>query len=318
MLDLSQAPIIAVRIDTIAQRLVPVAGKPLTFKAPSLFYAKKDTSLVLEPFYKIHDARYMMYWMLLTNQKTLDSLSLVQQAETRLSGRTVDRVDPGQQQPEVDHSMAQTGTTSGTGHGGTYRDGGSCTGGSGASLAYEMSTGGESDLTLMVRYWGNETTCSRTFDILVGGQKLATENIVGKWGKDAFVDVEYPIPNAVASAGSTATVKFQNVSGTVGGIFGVWILRKTALATVREAVRNGNRPLVRAVRSGLEVDLPRAFAQRIDLQIYDAAGVLVRKDFLPPGSLHRSISLKGRSGIHIVRFLQDGAFLRTARTFLPL
>jgi hypothetical protein len=34
---------------------------------------------VLEPFYRIHDARYMMYWMALTNKQYrsyLDSLAV--------------------------------------------------------------------------------------------------------------------------------------------------------------------------------------------------------------------------------------------------
>lgn len=316
LLDLTQAPIIAVRADTIAKRLVPVPGKPLTFKAPLLFYAKKDTSLVLEPFYKIHDARYMMYWMLLTNQKTLDSLAAIQQAQMLLSGRTVDKVEPGQQQPEVDHKMVQTGTTSGTSQGESYRDGGSCTGGSGASLGYEMSTGGESDLSLMVRYWGNETSCTRTFDIIIGGQKLATENIVGKWNKNAFVDVEYPIPNTLVASGPTATVKFQTSTGMIGGIFGVWILRKTPISTVRDKTRGGNSPLVRARRSGLEVELPQAFDQRIDLMVYDPTGVLVRRDFIPSGSLRRSISLEGRTGVHLVRILRNWEPIYAAPIFV--
>ena len=39
----------------------------------------------------------------------------------------------------------------------------------------------------MVRYWGNESG-SRTFDILIDGKVLVTENIVGKWNKNEFVN----------------------------------------------------------------------------------------------------------------------------------
>ena len=34
----------------------------MTYKAPGIFANKADTNLALEPFFRIHDARYMMYW----------------------------------------------------------------------------------------------------------------------------------------------------------------------------------------------------------------------------------------------------------------
>jgi DUF1680 family protein len=70
MLPVDQAPII-VEDDrsTIADKLVPVEGKPLSFTAPQLNIVNSPNSLELEPFYRIHDSRYMMYWMALTNSQ---------------------------------------------------------------------------------------------------------------------------------------------------------------------------------------------------------------------------------------------------------
>jgi len=61
----------------------------------------------LEPFYKIHDARYEMYWMTLSNSQYrsyIDSLSVLEQQKADLQKRTIDFVAPGEQQPEVDHA----------------------------------------------------------------------------------------------------------------------------------------------------------------------------------------------------------------------
>lgn len=241
LLALDQAPILASSIADIPSKLVPVPGKPMTFKAPNLFYAKKDTALQLEPFYRIHDSRYMLYWMLLNNPAALDSLAAEQQAAMALDARTIDRVAPGQQQPEADHLMQNLNSNSGTSQGEFYRDAGTCTGGTGGFISYVMSTNQEINLSLMVRYWGNES-CTRTFDILIDGQKLVTENISGKWNRNEFVNQVYSIPNSLVSGKGEVTVRFQASSGMVGGIYGVRLLRQYALVLGPdgEYIRNGS------------------------------------------------------------------------------
>ena len=76
-LPVDKAPIIIEDdISKITDELVPVKDKPLTFTTPGLKMIN-PINVVLEPFYRIHDARYMMYWMSLTNtqyRSYLDSL----------------------------------------------------------------------------------------------------------------------------------------------------------------------------------------------------------------------------------------------------
>ncbi|HVY73553.1 MAG TPA: glycoside hydrolase family 127 protein [Puia sp.] len=45
-----------------ASYLKPVAGKPQTYTAPGLIHPAEFGSLELIPFYKLHDARYVIYW----------------------------------------------------------------------------------------------------------------------------------------------------------------------------------------------------------------------------------------------------------------
>jgi DUF1680 family protein len=315
-LDLTQAPMLAAKPDSIASRLVPVPGKPLTFKAPFLFAAKKDTSLVFEPFYKIHDARYMMYWMLLTDAKTLDSLSKAQAAALLLEGRTIDRLVPGQQQPEVDHKMTSTNSTTGIANGESYRSAGSCTGGTGGSIAYELDTKSETDLSLMVRYWGNETSCTRTFDILVDGQKLATENLINKWKKNEFVNQEYVIPNSLVQGKARIEVKFQATSGTVGGLFGVRLLRKQVTTGVAELTPSlDGRSFVQVAAKGttLLLDMPEASEVPTTVSVRRLDGRSVRSFVLPAGAMHGEIDLRGRAGLFVVQVVREGALIQASR-----
>lgn len=224
MLPIYSAPII-VEDDRskIVDKLVPVVGKPLTFTAPQLNIVNPQSNIVLEPFYKIHDSRYMMYWMALTKsqyQKFLDSISTSEDEKLALQKRTIDFVAAGEQQPEVDHSMQSSNSRTGSNMGEFWRDARN-----GGSFSYNLATNAGTNLTLMVRYWGNENG-NRTFDILIDDVKLATENISGKWKISEFKNVEYVIPASMIADKNTIRVKFQAQSNSnAGGVFYIRLLR---------------------------------------------------------------------------------------------
>jgi DUF1680 family protein len=60
--DYNSAPKLTINGATFQSEFKTVAGKTFTYKAPGIFSNKSDTGLVFEPFFRIHDARYMMYW----------------------------------------------------------------------------------------------------------------------------------------------------------------------------------------------------------------------------------------------------------------
>jgi len=59
---LDTAPVLASNETDIAKYLEPVQGKAQTFTAPKLISPAAFKNLELIPFYKLHDARYMIYW----------------------------------------------------------------------------------------------------------------------------------------------------------------------------------------------------------------------------------------------------------------
>src|SRR5690606_10870577 len=69
----------------IANELEPVKSKPLNFKLNVNMLNPVEANL--KPFYKIHDARYMMYWLALTNsgyKAYVDSLATIEKQKLEL------------------------------------------------------------------------------------------------------------------------------------------------------------------------------------------------------------------------------------------
>ncbi|MDP2883602.1 MAG: glycoside hydrolase family 127 protein [Ignavibacteria bacterium] len=197
----------------ITDELAPVQGSPLTFAAPGLRMVN-PINVVFEPFYRIHDARYMMYWMALTSTQYrlyLDSIAAVEEQKLELQQRTVDFVAAGEQQPEADHAMQISQSHSGTNLDEFWRDASD-----GGYFSYNLATNGEADLSLRVRYWGYEWG-SRKFDIFLDDVRLLAEDNTGRWYQSKFQDVEYEIPNPMVKGKDHVRVKFQALPGNTAG-----------------------------------------------------------------------------------------------------
>ena len=312
--SLDQAPMLASEKKDIPSKVEPVKGEPMHFKAPYLFANKKDANLLLEPFYEVHDARYMMYWMVLTDPSILERLQKEQEEALELDNKTVDKVAPGEQQPEADHQMKCENSNSGTHQGEFYRDAGQCSGGSGGSISYLLETNSEDSLTLMVRYWGNES-CTRTFDIMIDNEKLVTENIAGKWKKDEFVNVKYPIPDSMVKGKKEFRLTFKAESGMVGGIFGVRLLRNKPKPEVKDSVETTVvamtpvRPDLRARIYGGELQLEAGTPLPLGytVRIFSMNGRLVKSQALPAGQASFRINIADmKNGTCVLRIQRDG------------
>lgn len=222
LLPVDQAPILIEEdIRNIADRLMPVQDNPLHFKLDVKMINPVD--LELEPFYGIHDSRYMLYWLALTpdGYKTyLDSLARVEAEKLALESRTVDHVAAGEQQPETDHAMRKEKSNTGNNLNAFWRDASD-----GGFFSYDLATRSENGLSLWVRYWGAEWG-SRKFDILIDDAPLAAEDNTGRWNQSLFRDVVYAIPDSMVQGKSRIRVKFRASPGsTAGAVYGVRLLR---------------------------------------------------------------------------------------------
>jgi uncharacterized protein len=221
-LPVDKAPIlIDDDIHTVGDRLVPVKDKPLNFKINVKMINPME--LTLEPFYKIHDSRYMIYWLALTNaghKAYLDSLENIEKEKLALEERTIDYVTTGEQQPETDHAMQKENSNTGNNLNQFYRDARN-----GGYFSYDLVTKSETNVRLLLRYWGAEWG-NRKFDIYIDEEKLLTEDNTNKWNQSLFQDVVYPIPDSMVKGKSHVRVKFQSLRGnTAGAIYIVRLLR---------------------------------------------------------------------------------------------
>jgi uncharacterized protein len=225
-LPIDKAPVIVEDdVNSLMKKITPVKGKPLTYTTGKIKLVNAG-QIVLEPFYKIHDARYMMYWMALSTsgyRKYLDSVAVVEKKKIELQKRTVDFVAPGEQQPEADHFIQKQNSNTGNSMDEFWRDARND-----GYFSYNLSTNNELNLALVVRYWGNERG-NRKFDIYIDDTKLVTEDISNKWNQQQFKEVEYAIPEALIKGKAAVRVKFQAQQGnTAGAIYYIRLVRKNA------------------------------------------------------------------------------------------
>jgi hypothetical protein len=88
-----------------------------------------------------------------------------------------------------------------------------------------MKTNSETNLSLIVRYWGAEWG-GRKFDIYIDDEKLLTEDNTGRWNQSKFQDVEYKIPDAMVKDKKNVRVKFQSLPGnTAGAVYYIRLVR---------------------------------------------------------------------------------------------
>jgi DUF1680 family protein len=204
-LPINEAPIlINNQIEKIADELRPVPGKPLHFTLSTRM--ENAIRNEIQPFFEIHDSRYMMYWLALTEsnyQGYLDGLAKEEQERQTLEARTVDKVQPGEQQPETDHKMetdrSQVGNTNDT----FFRDASN-----GHYFSYLMQTNGLTELSLRLKYWGVGEWKSHEFDIFIDDVLVKEVNNTGKYRISEFKYETYPIPAELLKGKSQVRVKF--------------------------------------------------------------------------------------------------------------
>ena len=150
-----------------------------------------------------------------------DSLTAIEKEKIAIEERTIDFVAPGEQQPETDHAMQAAHSTSGNSNNHFYRDASR-----GGYFSYEMKTNSETNLTLIVRYWGAEWG-GRKFDIYIDDEKLLTEDNTSRWNQSRFFDVSYAIPNRMVRGKEKIRIKFQSLPGnTAGAVYHIRLLRE--------------------------------------------------------------------------------------------
>jgi DUF1680 family protein len=220
-------PVAVTEDGRLLDSLKPVPGKPSTFTGSSdvFRFVGQDSGrqMTFEPFYKMHgERRYVIYWDLLAPaqwQTRQDEYKAELAREKEFNARAVDRVNLADRRGERQHGLQGEKMETGVFNDRRWRhatDGG--------WFSYTLKVLLEQPQELVVTYWGSDAG-GREFDILIDGQKLATEKLENN-KPTQFYDQAYPLPKELIAGKTSVTVRFQAHPGRMaGGVYGCAILK---------------------------------------------------------------------------------------------
>lgn len=221
-LPLNEAPIfVSEERKSVLDKIKPIPGKALEFSASELFYPSEYKDLVLQPFYKIHEKRYSIYFEKETPQGLAEmqrELKEKQEAEAYLRSVTLDYIAPGEQQSESDHYIQFESSNTGVHKNRHWR---TATG----WFSYDLKNKEAKAQALRVTYYGKDT--DRKFKILVNREVIANPKMMGTQG-DVFFEVDYELPVDLVTDNEILTVRFEAEENSVtAGIYGVRLINIT-------------------------------------------------------------------------------------------
>ncbi len=183
----------------------------------------KPADLAFIPLYRIYEEHYAVYSPLLTSAEwTARSAAIIAEDKnrTRLAAATLDTVEPGFQQSEVEHKFASERSETGDFLDRKWRD--ALPGG---WFSYEVAVDPAEPVALVSTYWSGDH--GRVFELQVNGRTLA----IAKPNLDkpgVFYDTAYAIPLELTRGKKTVTVRLVATTGRVG-TFGFRIVKAAAI-----------------------------------------------------------------------------------------
>ena len=173
--SLQNMPVIVGDKNKVIEKIKKVDGKPLTFTLTGV-YPENYEGMVLQPFYQLHECRYMVYWPVISEQELTDRLERLAQEEKEriaLDAITADKVVCGEQQPESDHFVKMEESFAGDDEGIHWRE-------TRGWFSYRMKTAGKKVANLRIQFRPDPRRDAVVYinDVQVGtlteGQPVAT------------------------------------------------------------------------------------------------------------------------------------------------
>ena len=219
-LPLERAPMLVGETQSLVAHIEPIKDRPLTFKASTLIQPAEFRDLELQPLFRTHDARYMVYWRTATPAAypaVLKEIEARERERQALDARTLDQVMPGEQQPEVDHLLKGEDLAKGIHLGRRWRD-------AGRGLSYQLKApAGRQALELMFTFYGGDQNDG--FKLLANEREIATIHLKGD-RPDDFIDLTFALPPdlAVAARQDGIAVKLVSLGQRTARVFGIRLL----------------------------------------------------------------------------------------------
>jgi DUF1680 family protein len=205
--------------------LRPVDGRPGAFRGVGLARDLTDAAgpardVDFEPFYRLHRRVYAAYWDLLTPSEYETKVAAIAAERERLrklDAATVASVPIGDVDAEKKFQQQGEETS-------IVRSDGRSGRRAAKWFSFSVPIDASKPAALVLTY-NSDTRQTRTFEILVEGQRVG-EQTIPKSSESRFFDVEYPIPADLVRDKTNVTVRVQGTDGNeTAPVFGLRTIR---------------------------------------------------------------------------------------------
>lgn len=191
-----EAPALVPQSTKLTKWIVPVSGRPLTFRTVK---AGRPKDVTLLPFYRMFGQRYAIYWDLFTPAEWKEHES----SRSVLPPGVIDHVQIGDAKSEKEHNFQAYHFSQGNTRGRGWVK-------SPQWFRHDLNVRPERPMTLSCTYSGDERDC--IFDILIDGLLLATQTLDGQKPGE-FLTISYPIPADLVKGKKRVAVMLRGKEG---------------------------------------------------------------------------------------------------------
>ena len=187
-LPLQTMPVIVGDKNNLLSHLKKVEGKPLTFTLSGV-YPERYEGMIVEPFFRLYECRYMVYWPVLSVQELQarqEQLAKEEKERAALDGMTADKVICGEQQPESDHFIRMENSRTGDDEGIHWRE-------AAGWFSYRMKTNGKQVNKVRIRF---RSEIRKDAKVWINGQEVG--RLAGKPASDVSVGI-FDVPASMQS-----------------------------------------------------------------------------------------------------------------------
>lgn len=208
--DPDYIPLLVTNAKPVSQWL-QTAGAPLTFTTT----VAQPREIVVQPFFRLHDCSYAVYWDRVTSagwDEHVNEVTQLRMQAQRLEARTLDRVAAGDLASESSHQLEVKGeSTSGRGMRGlemhlTWR--------AGESFAYRMKVARGKPVTIRCRYFSQRYEHAKGPEIQVDGITVShAAPVFAVATQPDGMAVEYSIPPEMTKNADNIRVSIRSIDG---------------------------------------------------------------------------------------------------------
>ncbi|NDW19694.1 glycosyl hydrolase [Dysgonomonas sp. 216] len=188
-IPMKDIPIIASEPKDIPSLIKPIDGKPMTFTISNLFSENYPKQMVLMPFFRIHESRYIIYWPQASANEVEALKKAIEEKERNkilLDAITIDKVVCGEQQPESDHFIEMDNSSTGFIDDVHWRE-------AKGWFSYQLKDEVKKAKKLHISYFDKDR--DRNFEILINGSVVQQMAMSGD-KKDVLQTIIISVPEA--------------------------------------------------------------------------------------------------------------------------